>query len=146
MGTRPVRLAGEWIGLRDERDAQALDGGDLRALHARGWYGSAVWRVLSPRKRRRSGERRWFERSIWPPASRRSPMGTGHASPEAIVHPRADEVPWHTLQAVTLGTTVAVTRWVRVQANLLYEDAAGAARLLDEGNRWGSLVRLQLAF
>jgi hypothetical protein len=141
-----VRLTGEWILMRDERNGQALDGGDLHALQARGWYTSAVWRVWAPRKAAGvQGER--IVRAIDLAARIEGlSLGTGHASTTTIVHPRADEVPWHTLQVVTLGTTVSVTRWVRVQANLLYEDAADNARLIEAGHRWGSLLRLQLAF
>ena len=142
----PVRFAGEWIAIDDERQGQALDGGNLRPLRARGWYGSAVWRVLSPRRSGAPSERRWLRAVDLAARVEGLSIGTGRVTPDAVVHPRAEEVPWHSLRAVTLGGTVSVTRWVRVQANALVEDAAAAAPPFADGNHWGGLVRLQLVF
>jgi phosphate-selective porin len=141
----PVRLAGEWIQMSDERRGQAIDGGTLRPIDARGWYGSAVWRVLSPRKD--VAGHRWLRALDFAARVESLSVGTGGLVPAgAIVHPRAPDIPWHTLRVATIGATLSVTRWARVQANLLLEDAAGPSAPVEPAGRWGSQVRFQIAF
>ncbi len=132
----PVRVAGEWIEVREARRGQALDGSDLPDLAGRGWYASALWRVVGPAT---GGARRFWLRSLELGARTESiAFGTGRAAATAFVNPRAEAIPWQRLRAQTVGATWAVNRWGRIQVNAVAEQPDGLPR------EWSSVVRFQL--
>jgi hypothetical protein len=135
----PVRLAAEWIEVRDAREGQAIDGGDLAPLAGRGWYASAVWRVVSPPGKAAAGSRRRWLRSLELGARVEAiSFGTGTGGGPVVVHPRAAELPWTGLGATTVGLTWAVNRWGRIQVNTTVEQPRTLAR------EWSSAVRFQI--
>jgi hypothetical protein len=145
-----LRLSGEWIHVREARDGQALDGRDLPALVASGWYASAIYQIV--RVGRRS-DAHWLAAALLRDIEVgarlegigfRSGANPGRAG---LVHPRADAVPRHDLRALTFGASWRLGRFGRVQGNVIAEQPeAPMASGLDDDRRWSSVLRLQLRF
>lgn len=148
----PLRLNAEWIDLREARHGQGLDGRDLRALHGRGWYTSAVWRVA----RWRHKDDGWLPRALLRDLEVGARFETiafgtggdaidGGAGGPFVLHPRAEIIPWQRLRAVTLGTTWRLNRYSRIQLNAIGEQPdASVLPASEAGTRWSGVIRLQL--
>jgi hypothetical protein len=144
-----LRLDSEWIRVRELRIAQALDGRDLPPLVASGWYVSGIYQVVGGRR----SDAHWLTAALLRDVevgARLEGIGFragGDPTPAAVVHPRADVVPPHGLRALTLGASWRLTRFGRIQGNVVAEQPdVPATSGLDAARRWSSVVRLQLRF
>jgi hypothetical protein len=147
-----LRVNAEWMRIRESRESQAIDGGDLADFLGRGWYVSTVYRVA----RWRDEQGSWLARAL-----RREleigvrlegiSFGTGTlptTGDQLVLHPRADLVPWHTLRALTLGATWRLNRFSRIQLNAIREKPdvpAVTNPLLGGERRWSSFLKFQFA-
>jgi hypothetical protein len=144
----PVLLSAEWMNVHESRRGQAVDGGDLPDLIGRGWYMSAVWKAA----RLRGRDHGWLRQSLFRELEivgrlERISLGTGDADTTAILHPRAEAVPWQALRALTLGGSWRLNRFGRVMMNAIAERPRATWWDVGEnGTRWSAVTRLQLQF
>lgn len=144
----PVLLSAEWMDVHESRRGQAVDGGDLPDLIGHGWYTSAVWKAARLRGRDHSWLRQSLFRELEIVGRLESiSLGTGGADAMAILHPRAERVPWQVLRALTLGGSWRLNRYGRIQMNAIAErPRATWWDVGDNGTRWSAVTRLQLQF
>jgi phosphate-selective porin OprO/OprP len=128
----PVKVQAEYIRLTDERREQAIDGGDLSPLVARGWYISGTYR----RGPIEAGSR--FETLSF---------GDTTGNSDASSSPRAELVLGNADRAITFGVNWYVNRWVRIQANLIREQLLDPAQgpLPQRPAFWSRVLRIQVA-
>ena len=128
----PVTVQAEYIRLSDERREQAVDGGDLSPLVARGWYISGTYR-----------------RGPIEAASRFETLSFGDTSgnSDASTSRRAEVVLGNFNRAITFGVNWYVNRWVRIQANLIREQLLDPTLgpLPERPTFWSRVLRLQVA-
>jgi phosphate-selective porin len=128
----PVSVQGEYIRLTDERREQAVDGGDLSPLVARGWYISGTYR----RGRVEAGSR--FEMLSFGDTSGNSDASTSR---------RAEVVLGNSNRSITFGVNFYVNRWVKIQANLIREQLHDPTLgpLPERPTFWSRALRIQVA-
>jgi len=147
----PVTLAGEFMQIRDERREQGLRGEDLPDLVARGWYLSAAWLVfgerrtaslplgLAPFTRKKGG----LEIGARLEALQFASAANGEP---AFRNPRAAHVLGNADRALTLGINWYLSRFARLQCNVIGERVADPERspIGSTDRFWSVVTRLQL--
>lgn len=127
----PVALAAEYIRTTDERLNQGVAGDDLPPLVADGWYVTGRWTIRAARRPagRRVALAARVERLRTPPAG-------ADANPRAAIVERLHGRAW------TVGASVHLNPWVRLQADVTRErdriERAGRAP------RWSPTLRIQV--
>jgi phosphate-selective porin len=120
----------------DQRRGQALDGSDLAALTASGWYVAGVWRV--PRAFGPGGHSRLELTS----RVERLAFGSGGDGVMSL-NPRADRVVSADDRAVTLGVNWWVTHYAKVLVNAVHERVQPAGSSSTTAN-WTPVFSVQL--
>jgi len=143
----PVRVNAEWMQVRDARLGQGIDGGDLPALVARGWYVSGVWQLVKHRNRDGWVQAHVFRELEIAGRIESIAFGAGRATLASVIHPRANAIPWQTLRAITIGATWRWNKYSRLLANAIVEEpettwSGGPERR----HYWSGVTRLQLDF
>jgi phosphate-selective porin OprO and OprP len=149
----PASIKAEYIGLASARDGQSVENMDLSPFHASGWYLSGTYVLTGeskadgldvPRRPLPRGGPGAIEL-----AARLEGLafGTTGENPDASTSPRAEIVRGNGDRALTLGVNWHPSRWIKVQANLVYETLTDAAAgpLPAKRSFWSRLLRLQLA-
>ena len=129
----PFKLAGEFAHTWDNRDGMGIDGEDLPGTGALGWYVSGAWVVTGERKRARVEPRKSILDGGFGAvelAARLERLGfDAVVYPGGVVHgPRPEDLTANSIWVSTLGATWFVHNRVKVQANLIRESVADAAR------------------
>lgn len=147
----PLKVAGEYMRVNDERRGQGVRGQDLPDLVARGWYVSASWLLF--------GERRTEELPLGPAlfTKRKGGLELGAriealrfasdtSGEPAFRNPRAAHVLGNADHALTLGINWYASRFARVQCNLVGERVTDAERspVRSTGRFWSVVAQLQL--
>jgi phosphate-selective porin len=139
-----VTLAAELIRAADTRLGQAIDGGDLSDLVARGGYATAVWHVIHGKGRRRgaapfreldlTGRVDWLH------------FESANTTEPPFRNPRAEHVAPLDKQTVTLGVTWHLNRWMRVQSNVVRERLLDPLAVYPVGQTplWSAVIRSQV--
>jgi phosphate-selective porin OprO/OprP len=148
----PVSLKGEFMHARTERLGQAITGGDLPPLIARGWYAAGTWLLTGERKASRVE-----------PASPFLIEGIGAVEIAAryeqirffsatsagvpLRNPRASSVRRQSDRVWTYGVNWYLNRWGKIQANAVHETIEDAERAMVFGQTryWMWIARLQFS-
>ena len=128
----PFSFQTEYIRINTERRGQSLEGNDLPALVARGWYVSGAWVLAGARKVESA------------PTPKRPLFGGGLGSIELAARaerltfastdagflpstsPRAEVILPRGNAAITLGINWFPNRWLKIQANVIRESFTNA--------------------
>ena len=147
----PLRFAGEYMRVRDERRQQGLRGEDLPALESEGWFASGSWRVFGERRDSRlpkrfaplSGQVGAIDVAVRAEGLRFWSDAPGE--PE-FRNPRAAHVLGNADRALTLGLNWSFSRFGRLQCDAIAERVSDAERSpVGSTNRfWSVITRLQL--
>lgn len=137
-----TRLSGELIRSADSRLGQAVDNSDLSDLISQGWYASAVHRVVkSGKKSRGIGDVDIAVRL------EHLSFGSADDTDPPFLNPRANNVATIGKDALTLGATWSVNRWVKIQANSIREQITDPFNTLlnPPAPVWSMVLRFQVA-
>jgi phosphate-selective porin len=152
---RSLALQGEYMSVREERRGQGLQGADLPALLATGWYLSATHPLLG---RRDFGKPGWIGKAL--PGLRRGLVeaaaryeqirfggeGSGGLTPSRS--PRAAEVAANRNRGWTLGLNWYAARYTKLQFNAMHETFLDPVRTPVAGvnGYWTLAGRIQFGF
>jgi hypothetical protein len=135
--------------IRETRDGQAFDGGDLPDFLGRGWYVSGVYQLARHHGKHLDWKTKSFFREVEVGARYEGiAFGTGSSATDVVSHPRADIIPWHGLHAFTLGATWRLNKYSRMQFNAITEKPE--VPTIDASNpgnnrRWSGVLKFQIA-
>jgi phosphate-selective porin OprO/OprP len=132
----PFSVTAEYMRVTDQRRGQALDGSDLAALTASGWYVAGVWRV--PRALGPGGHSRLELTS----RVERLAFGSGGDGVMSL-NPRSDRVVSADDRAITLGINWWVTHYAKVLVNAVHERVQSAGSS-SSTTRWTPVFSVQL--
>ena len=150
----PASLKAEWINASDERLGQGVDDGDLSNAFARGYYVSGTWLLTGETKEEDVVPKRpllqgGFGAIELGARYERMLLGSSaDAGEPAFDNPRAENLLRNHDDAITVGLTWYLNRWLKVQGNAIRETFEDPARLPLTGTTtyWSYVSRLQLAF
>lgn len=148
----PVVVAGEYLRLWDQRHRQGLEGGDLPALVADGWYVSGTWMAVGDFRNGGSTPRRPLFRGgagAVQLAVRVEAVGfhSDAAWDDPFRNPRAANVLGNDYRAWTAGINWYPVRSVKLQLNFVREHLGDPERRPDPARAWSTsrLFRVQFA-
>lgn len=148
----PFSVKGEFVRIRDSRNAQGILGDDLPHLAYRGWYVSGTWVVTGEQKSGGVAPRKSFLNGglgALELAGRYEHVAFGSDDPteEPEANPRARNLVETGTGAWTAGVNWYLNRWVRIQANAIRETVDDAARspVSGQSSFWSGVCRLQFA-
>ena len=130
----PLQFTAEALRVRDERREQGVDVDDLLALVGMSAYFTTRWRFAPRRDVLLRYEYAGFD-------------DVGPDTEMASVRPRAADVRARAAQAVTLGGSWGVTRWLRLMGNAgveWFSDPRTAPKAGDDRGYWTLATRVQL--
>lgn len=143
----PLSLQAEFMRARDERRGQGLEGEDLPAVIARGWYVAGTWLVAG---RKPGGDADKTPRSPFggvEVAARYEGLrfGSQAVGEEPSRSPRAAFVVPNENRAWTFGANWYVNEFIRIQGNAIRERLEDAFRGPIRGQEiyWSGLLRFQ---
>jgi len=142
----PASIQAEYICLTDERRGESVENGDLPPLKAAGWYVSGTWLITGERKSR-GGERPRRRSGAIELAARLERLDFGNSAVDGSTSPRAEDVLGNADRVTTLGLNWYLTRWIKLQANLVREQLKDPLQgpAPHTPAMWTRLLRLQLA-
>jgi len=146
----PVSVAGELTRVEDQRLGQGTDDDDLPPLTASGWFVRSTWLVTGERKEGRitpahpvlHGGAGALEAAVRLETVR---LGSPDGGEPRSTSPRARSAAQTSERAWTFGLNWYLTRYLKVQLNLVREQRnAEAAAITGQARVWSRVVRMQV--
>lgn len=148
---RPGRMSvqGEVIGVREQRRGQGIDNEDLPDAVQRGWYLSGTWLITGEKKKNDIDPAKPFLQGGFGALeigarAEALTFGGARTSDLPLPGPRARRILERKDAAWTFGMNWYLSRFVRVQANLIRERLEeGGSVLPTPGRAWSRTLRVQ---